>query len=84
MAAADKKPAAKAPTRERMRLKLFYKKQRELEALPGAIWALEAQQKALGERMSVGDYYKLGAEETEVELMGKLERREKLDNERAG
>ena len=51
--------------------------------------ALEAEQKALGEKMSAGDYYKLGAEELkrdrkraeeiEGELMGKLERWEGLE-----
>ena len=85
----DEKPAAKAPAREQARAKLSYKEQRELEALPGEIEALEAEQKALQEKMSAGDYYKLGAEELkrdrkraeeiEGELMGKLERWEGLE-----
>ena len=55
-----------------------------MEALPKEIEALEAEQKALEEKMSARDYYKLGAEEVkrdrkraeeiEGELMGKLER----------
>ncbi len=85
----EEKPAAKAPAREKARAKLSYKEQRELEALPGEIEALEAEQKALQEKMSAGDYYKLGAEavkkdrkraeEIEGELMGKLERWEGLE-----
>ena len=88
-AAAEERPAAKAPARDKARSKLSYKEQRELEALPKEIEALEAEQKALEEKMSAGDYYKLGAEELrrdrkraeeiERELMGKLERWEKLE-----
>ena len=53
------------------------------------IESLEAGPKALEEKMSAGDYYKLGAEEVnkdrnraeeiEGELMGKLERWEELE-----
>ena len=88
-AAVEEKLAAKAPARDKARAKLSYKEQRELEALPKEIEALEAEQKALGEKMSAGDYYKLGAEELkrdrkraeeiEGELMGKLERWEGLE-----
>jgi hypothetical protein len=56
---------------------------------PRGVVALEAEQKALDEKMSAGDYHKLGAEEVktdrrraeeiEGELMGKLERWEKLE-----
>jgi ATP-binding cassette subfamily F protein uup len=87
--AVEEKPAARAPAREKARSKLSYKEQRELESLPKEIEALEAEQKALGEKMSAGDYYKLGAEEVkrdrrraeeiEGELMGKLERWEELE-----
>jgi len=88
-AAGDEKPAAKAPAREKTRAKLSYKEHRELEALPGEIEALEAEHKTLEEKMSAGDYYKLGAEELkrdrkraeeiEGEMMGKLERWEELE-----
>ncbi len=47
-------PAARpAPART----KLSYKEQRELEALPGRIEALEAEQKQLAERLASGDLY---------------------------
>jgi ABC transport system ATP-binding/permease protein len=88
-AVVEEKPAAKAPAREKARAKLSYKEQRELEALPGEIEALEAEQKALEQKMSAGDYYRLGAEEVkrdrrraeeiEGELTGKLERWEALE-----
>jgi ABC transport system ATP-binding/permease protein len=88
-AVVEEKPAAKAPAREKTRSKLSYKESRELESLPGEIEALEAEQKALEEKMSAGDYYKLGAdevkrdrrraEEIEGELMGKLARWEELE-----
>ncbi|MGE0384475.1 MAG: ATP-binding cassette domain-containing protein [Gammaproteobacteria bacterium] len=38
--------------------KLSYKDQRALDALPGEIEALEAEQKALAERMQAPDYYR--------------------------
>src|SRR5262245_14977827 len=40
------------PIRERTRAKLTYKETRELEALPGEIEALEAEQRSLAEKMS--------------------------------
>lgn len=92
-AAEEEKPAAKAPAREKVRSKLSYKEQRELEALPGEIEALEAEQKPLEEKMSAGDYYKLGAEEVkrdrkraeEIEgaLMWKPERWEALEEKKS-
>jgi len=47
---------AKAGTQSRT--KLSYKETRELEALPGEIEALEAEHKALGEKMAGADYYR--------------------------
>ncbi|SDV50921.1 ATP-binding cassette domain-containing protein [Chitinasiproducens palmae] len=44
-------PARKAPER---RVKLSFKEQRELEALPEQIAALEAEQKTLGEQIAAG------------------------------
>jgi len=54
-AAAEKKGS---PVREKTRAKLSYKETRELEALPGEIQALEAEQKSLVERMHAPDYYR--------------------------
>ncbi len=42
--------------------KLSFKEQRELDALPGELDALEREQAALGERMTTADYYKRGAD----------------------
>jgi ATP-binding cassette subfamily F protein uup len=82
--------AKKAPApRERSRAKLSYKETRELEALPGEISALEAEQKQLSEKMAGPDYYRqppdaLRADqrrsaEIEALLMQKLERWEALE-----
>jgi ATP-binding cassette subfamily F protein uup len=78
-------PAAQAAGKPR---KLSYKEQRELEALPGRIDELEAEQKTLNERLSdpllySGDRDVLQAaqqrhEEVEQELMAALERWEYL------
>lgn len=78
-------PAAPAAGKPR---KLSYKEQRELEALPGRIDELEAEQNALNERLSdpalySGDRDVLQAaqqrhEEVEQELMAALERWEYL------
>jgi len=64
--------------------KLSFKEQRELDALPAALEALEQEQVALGERMAAPDYYKQGADvmrtdraraaEIETLLAAKLER----------
>jgi ABC transport system ATP-binding/permease protein len=72
------------PVRERARVKLSYKETRELEALPGEIEALEAEQRSLAEKMSGPDYFRQQAEalradrarsdEIEALLMEKLER----------
>ena len=93
-AAVAEKPAAKAPAREKARVKLSYKEQRALEALPGEIEALEAEQKALEEHMRAPDYFKREAEalkqdhrraeEIEARLMEKLERWEALEAKAKG
>jgi ATP-binding cassette subfamily F protein uup len=88
----DAKPAA-APAREaapKERVKLSYKETRELAALPGEIEALEAEQKALHERMNSADYYRQSAEtlradgaraeQIEALLLEKLERWETLES----
>jgi len=88
--AAAPAPAAAAsarvrPARPRQQAdRLSFKEQRELEALPAALEALEQEQIALGERMSAADYYKHGADvmradraraaEIETLLAAKLER----------
>jgi ABC transport system ATP-binding/permease protein len=71
-------------SRTRNRAKLTYKETRELEALPGEIEALEAEQQALAARMSEPEYFRQPpdtlradqARSTEIEalLMEKLER----------
>jgi len=54
--------AAPPPARERARQKLSYRETRELEALPGEIEALEAEQRALAATMSDPGYYRRGAD----------------------
>jgi ATP-binding cassette subfamily F protein uup len=82
--------AKKTPApREKSRAKLSYRETRELEALPGEISALEAEQKQLSEKMAGPDYYRqppdvLRADqrrsaEIEALLMQKLERWEALE-----
>src|SRR4030095_9977753 len=73
-----------SPVRERSRTKLSYKETRELEALPGEIEALEAEQQALAEKMISPEYFRQPPEalradrarsaEIEALLMEKLER----------
>jgi len=77
-------PEKASPVRERSRTKLSYKETRELEALPGEIEALEAEQQALAEKMSSPEYFRQPPEalrtdrarsaEIEALLMEKLER----------
>jgi len=55
-AAPASRPAT-APTAPSARSKLSYKEQRELDALPARIDALEGEQKALLERLSSGELY---------------------------
>ena len=47
---------------ETRRKKLSFKEQRELDELPAAIEALEAEQRALAERIAAPEFYKEGAE----------------------
>ena len=44
------------------RKRLSYKEQRELEALPARIEALESEQRALGQKIAGPEFYKEGAE----------------------
>ena len=70
-------------------MKLNNKETRELQALPGEISALEAEQAAIAARMAAADYYHqppdiLRADqgrsaEIEAQLMEKLERWEELE-----
>jgi ATP-binding cassette subfamily F protein uup len=53
-------PRTPAPAPRERSAKLSFKEQRELEALPAELDALEREQVALGERMSAADYYKQG------------------------
>ena len=88
-AAMEEKAAAKAAARGKSRAKLSYKETRELAALPGEIEALEAEQKALAEKMSAPEYFRqppaaLNADqqrniEIEALLLEKLERWEALE-----
>jgi ATP-binding cassette subfamily F protein uup len=80
--------AAAAALAAPARTKLSYKEQRELDALPARIEALEAEQKALAERLASGELYAKEPERVptlqarfeaiEVELMQALERWELL------
>ena len=85
--------AAAANARERPRVKLSYKDQRELDSLPAEIEALEGEQRALAARMSDPDYYKQDAatmrtdqtrvDEIEKRLIQKLARWEALEQKSA-
>ena len=78
-----------SPAREKARAKLSYKEARELEALPAEIQALEAEQKALLERMNAPDYFRQPPEALRADqdrngrieglLLEKLERWEELE-----
>jgi ATP-binding cassette subfamily F protein uup len=84
VAAEEKLLEQSRPARERVRVKLTYKETRELEALPGEIEALEAEQRSLAEKMSSPEYFRqppealradrARSEEIEALLMDKLER----------
>jgi ATP-binding cassette subfamily F protein uup len=70
------------------RTKLSYKEQRELDALPARIEVLEAEQKALAERLASGELYakerqlvpalQARHQSIEAELLQALERWESL------
>ena len=91
--AEEKKPETAKP-RERAAVKLSYKEQRELEALPATIEALEIEQKQVGAELEDGTIYgrdperaqKLAErhEAIELELLEALERWEALEGKRAG
>lgn len=69
-AAAAEKPAGPtpAPAPAAARKKLSYKEQRELDALPGQIEALELEQAALQEETATPAFYQRPAEETRAAL----------------
>ena len=56
---------ADAPQPRRSPAKLSFKEQRELDALPAELEALEREQIALGQRMAALDYHKQGADAME-------------------
>ena len=84
--------AADKPAKGRTRLS--YRDQRDLDALPGEIEALEREQTELTDRMSQPDYHRLGGErlrsdrqrlaELEELLLEKFARWESLEQLRAG
>ncbi|MCD6060883.1 MAG: transporter ATPase [Moraxellaceae bacterium] len=75
---------------DKPRKKLSYKEQRELDAIPGQIAALEAEQAMLQEKLADPGFFARAAQEAtdvsqrlsaiEDELLGLLERWEKLEN----
>ncbi len=81
-------PSSEQPTQAPSRKKLSYKEQRELDALPARIEALEAEQADIRARLADGSLYQsdlqqaiaLQARDTEIEdeLMAALERWEAL------
>lgn len=91
---AEEKKAEPARPRERATVKLSYKEQRELDALPARIEALEAEQKAVGAELEDGTIYGRDPqraqqlaerhEAIELELLEVLERWETLESKRAG
>jgi ATP-binding cassette subfamily F protein uup len=62
-----------ADTRPRDRRKLSYNEQRELDALPARIEALEAEQRDLTAEMEAPGFYKSGGERISV-VMARLAR----------
>jgi ATP-binding cassette subfamily F protein uup len=64
-AAASPQPAV--PGRKNVK-KLSYKEQRELEALPARIEALESEQRALEQRIAAPEFYKEGADAIKTSL----------------
>jgi ATP-binding cassette subfamily F protein uup len=88
VAAAAKSASAEVSVRAAPRTKLSYKEQRELEALPGLIEALEAEQKQITETLAGSEIYvkeaaRVGTlqarhDRIEEELLAALERWEAL------
>lgn len=88
--AAEKTATEKAPNVPREKKKLSYKEQRELEALPAQIAALEAEQAALQEQLNDPQFFVTAAAEATAaserlaaiddELLVLLERWENLEN----
>ena len=70
-------PAPVAANRDAQPRKLTYKEQRELEALPGRIEALEAEQSELHTRMGDGDFYRQSSDE----ITATMERLKSLEQE---
>lgn len=90
--ASDAEPAKEKPKAKRT-VKLSYKEQRELDALPDEIAALEAEQAEINTQLSnpeiFKDYEKAGAlqnraEEIEMLLLEKLERWDLLETKQNG
>jgi ABC transport system ATP-binding/permease protein len=85
---ASQAPVAAAAPAARARTKLSYKEQRELDALPERIEALEAEQKSLAERLASGELHakqwqraaelQARLQSIETELLQALERWEAL------
>jgi ATP-binding cassette subfamily F protein uup len=61
-AAAPVAREARQPSREPQKVKLTFKEQRDLEALPAEIEALEREQHALAAQMALADYHRQGVE----------------------
>ena len=61
-------PVRQRPQSAARRKKLSYKEQRELEALPARIEALEAEQRALGEKIAGPAFYKEAADAIRASL----------------
>jgi ABC transport system ATP-binding/permease protein len=90
--ASESATAASPTTAAEERKRLSYKEQRELDALPARIEALEAEQKALGERIASSEFYKEAAgtinaslarvEELRRELMVAYTRWDELESRR--
>ncbi len=86
-------PASAAAAERAVKVKLSFKEQRELDALPQKIEALENEQRALAEAMSNPDYFKRDArlvradqdrtQKLEDELLKALERWDALEQRRA-
>lgn len=90
LAAGPEKPAKHKANRS---IKLSYKEQRELEALPAEITTLEAEQSDIAARLSDPEIFKdyeksailqTRSEEIEAHLLEKLERWEILENKQNG